>query len=105
MPELPDFVPYLESLRPRIHGQPLERIRLANPFLLRTVDPPIEPRPEGMLDVQFVDTLGHDGISYTADTEEAERRVRDGEAAVAYLMRPTRIEDVFAYARRGDTLK
>ena len=60
--------------------------------------------PEGILDVQFVDTLGHEGISYTADAEEAERRVRDGEAAVAYLMRPTRIEDVFAYARRGEVL-
>ena len=32
------------------------------------------------------------------------RRVRDGEAAVAYLLRPTRIEDVFAYARRGEVL-
>jgi uncharacterized protein (DUF1015 family) len=60
--------------------------------------------PAGILDVQFVDTLGHDGISYTADPEEAERRVRDGEAAVAYLLRPTRIEDVFAYARRGEVL-
>jgi uncharacterized protein (DUF1015 family) len=60
--------------------------------------------PEGMLDVQLVDTLGHEGISYTADAEEAERRVRDGEAAVAYLMRPTPIEDVFAYARRGEVL-
>ncbi|MDX6438724.1 MAG: hypothetical protein QOF45_1307 [Gaiellaceae bacterium] len=60
--------------------------------------------PEGILDVQFVDTLGHEGISYTADPEEAERRVRDGEAAVAYLLRPTRIEDVFDYARRGEVL-
>ena len=60
--------------------------------------------PEGILDVQFVDTLGHEGISYTADAQEAERRVRDGEAAVAYLLRPTRIEDVFAYARRGEVL-
>jgi len=60
--------------------------------------------PEGMLDVQFVDTLGHDGISYTSDAAEAERRVRTGEAAVAYLLRPTRIEDVFAYARRGEVL-
>ena len=41
-----------------------------------------------MLDVQLVDTLGHDGISYTADAAEAERRVREGEAAVAYLLRP-----------------
>ena len=60
--------------------------------------------PEGMLDVQLVDTLGHEGISYTADAAEAERRVREGEAAVAYLLRPTRIEDVFAHARRGEVL-
>ena len=60
--------------------------------------------PAGMLDVQLVDTLGHEGISYTADAAEAERRVRDGEAAVAYVLRPTRIEDVFAYARRGEVL-
>ncbi len=60
--------------------------------------------PAGILAVQFVDSLGHDGISYTADAAEAERRVRDGEAAVAYLLRPTRIEDVFAYARRGEVL-
>jgi uncharacterized protein (DUF1015 family) len=62
------------------------------------------PVPAGMLDVQLVDTLGHDGISYTPDADEAERRVRDGEAAVAYLLRPTRIEDVFAHARRGEVL-
>ena len=60
--------------------------------------------PEGILDVQFVDSLGQEGISYTPDPEEAERRVRDGEAAVAYLLRPTRIEDVFDYARRGEVL-
>ena len=65
---------------------------------------PGRPRPGGILDVQFVDTLGQEGISYTADAEEAARRVRDGEAAVAYLLRPTRIEDVFAYARRGEVL-
>jgi len=60
--------------------------------------------PAGMLDVQLVDTLGHEGISYTADAAEAERRVREGEAAVAYVLRPTRIEDVFAHARRGEVL-
>jgi uncharacterized protein (DUF1015 family) len=60
--------------------------------------------PEGILDVQFVDSLGQEGISYTPDPQEAERRVRDGEAAVAYLLRPTRIEDVFDYARRGEVL-
>ncbi len=30
--------------------------------------------------------------------------MREGEVDVAYLMRPTRIEDVFAYARRGEVL-
>jgi uncharacterized protein (DUF1015 family) len=62
------------------------------------------PVPAGMLDVQLVDTLGHEGISYTADEAEAERRVHCGEAAVAYLLRPTRIEDVFEHARRGEVL-
>jgi formamidopyrimidine-DNA glycosylase len=41
MPELPDVVVYLESLRPRVEGQILERIRLVSPFLLRSVEPPI----------------------------------------------------------------
>lgn len=41
MPELPDIVTYLEGLRTRILGQPLERVRIASPFLLRSVDPPL----------------------------------------------------------------
>ena len=41
MPELPDVSVYIESLAPRVVGQRLERVRLASPFLLRTVDPPL----------------------------------------------------------------
>src|SRR5690349_1457096 len=41
MPELPDVVVYVESLRRHIERQILERVRLASPFLLRTFDPPI----------------------------------------------------------------
>ena len=41
MPELPDVTVYIESLAPRIVGQRLERVRLASPFLLRTVEPPL----------------------------------------------------------------
>src|SRR5438445_13309619 len=41
MPELPDITIYVEALRERILGQRLEGIRLASPFLLRTVNPPI----------------------------------------------------------------
>lgn len=39
MPELPDVVVYLEALQPRIVGQPLQKIRLTSPFLLRSVSP------------------------------------------------------------------
>src|SRR5215475_518342 len=41
MPELPDIAAYISALGPRILGQPLERVRLASPFLLRTAQPPI----------------------------------------------------------------
>jgi formamidopyrimidine-DNA glycosylase len=42
MPELPDIAVYITALEPRILAQPLERVRLASVFLLRTVDPPLE---------------------------------------------------------------
>ena len=41
MPELPDVTVYIEALETRILGETLERVRLASPFLLRTVDPPL----------------------------------------------------------------
>jgi formamidopyrimidine-DNA glycosylase len=41
MPELPDIVVYIDCLKPRIVGQRLECVAIRNPFLLRTVDPPI----------------------------------------------------------------
>jgi len=41
MPELPDIAAYIGALESRIAGQPLERIRLASPFLLRTAQPPL----------------------------------------------------------------
>jgi len=42
MPELPDIVAYLSALETRVVGRTLGRIRLASPFLLRSVDPPVE---------------------------------------------------------------
>ena len=39
MPELPDVLIYLEALAPRVLGQPLERFRLGNPFIVRTIEP------------------------------------------------------------------
>ncbi|HXP23466.1 MAG TPA: DNA-formamidopyrimidine glycosylase family protein [Candidatus Sulfotelmatobacter sp.] len=42
MPELPDITAYIDALEARIVGQPLERVRLASAFLLRTVQPPLQ---------------------------------------------------------------
>jgi len=50
MPELPDITVYVESLEQRILGSRLNRLRLKNPFLLRTVVPPISSA-EGRLAV------------------------------------------------------
>ena len=41
MPELPDITVYIEALEARVVGHTLERVRIAKPFLLRSVDPPI----------------------------------------------------------------
>jgi formamidopyrimidine-DNA glycosylase len=41
VPELPDISAYIAALEPRIIGQPLQQIRIASPFLLRTAVPPI----------------------------------------------------------------
>jgi formamidopyrimidine-DNA glycosylase len=41
MPELPDIAAYMSALERRIVGQPLQRVRLASAFLLRTAEPPL----------------------------------------------------------------
>ncbi|MBK8268979.1 MAG: formamidopyrimidine-DNA glycosylase [Planctomycetes bacterium] len=42
MPELPDIEAYMAALRPRIVGQRIQHIRILSPFVLRTVEPPID---------------------------------------------------------------
>ena len=41
MPELPDVTVYIEALESRVRGKRLERVKLLNPFILRTAVPPI----------------------------------------------------------------
>jgi len=41
VPELPDIVVYIEALEKRILGKRLDHVRIASPFLLRTVVPPV----------------------------------------------------------------
>src|ERR1700681_4011076 len=41
VPELPDIAAYTSALEDRIVGRARERVRIANPFLLRTAEPPL----------------------------------------------------------------
>jgi len=41
VPELPDIEVYAEALAARVLRQPLQRVRIATPFLLRSADPPL----------------------------------------------------------------
>src|SRR5580658_5888952 len=41
MPELPDLSVYIETIGAKTIGDPLDHVRLASPFLVRTVDPPV----------------------------------------------------------------
>jgi uncharacterized protein (DUF1015 family) len=56
------------------------------------------------LDVEVVERIAPEGVTYTPRREEAVAAVDRGEAQAAFLLRPTRIEDVWAVARRGDTM-
>jgi formamidopyrimidine-DNA glycosylase len=42
LPELPDVLVYVEALNRHVTGQRLDRLRLLSPFVLRSVDPPID---------------------------------------------------------------
>jgi uncharacterized protein (DUF1015 family) len=56
------------------------------------------------LDVDLVDRIAPQGVTYTAERNDAVATVDRGDAEAAFLLRPTRIEDVWAVARRGDTM-
>ena len=58
----------------------------------------------GFLDPEVVDRFGPSGVTYTPRREEAIATVDRGDAEAAFLLRPTLIEDVWAFARRGDVL-
>jgi uncharacterized protein (DUF1015 family) len=55
----------------------------------------------GQLDVELTDGLEAEGVSYTASVEEAIESVQNGHAEGALLVRPTRVEDVYAWAQQG----
>ena len=59
-----------------------------------------EPEP----DARFVERLGLEGLSYTPYVDDAVARVDEGSAEAAILLRPPRVADVAALARRGETM-
>jgi len=56
------------------------------------------------LDPELVEQAAPTGLTYTPRREEAVAAVDRGEAEAAFLLRPTRIEDVWEVARRGDVM-
>jgi uncharacterized protein (DUF1015 family) len=58
----------------------------------------------GELDTELVERHRPQGVSYTAYEDEAIAAVDSGRAQAAFLLRPTRIEQVFAVAERGETM-
>ena len=58
----------------------------------------------GGLDPEVVERAAPEGVTYTPLREEAVATVDRGEAEAAFLLRPTRIEDVWAVARRGEVM-
>ena len=56
------------------------------------------------LDPELVERAGPSGVTYTPQREEAVATVDRGEAEAAFLLRPTRIDDVWEVARRGDVM-
>jgi uncharacterized protein (DUF1015 family) len=59
---------------------------------------------EGALDVQLVEELSPGPMRYTPSVDEAVAAVDRGEAEGAFIVRPTRIEDIFRFAKAGETL-
>ena len=56
------------------------------------------------LDPEVVDRLAPQGVTYTPSASEAVAAVDRGDAEAAFLLRPTRIDDVWEIARRGDVM-
>ena len=86
-------------------GEPIDRPgdELPGPVLYRG-DGVYELLAGDGLDPEIVDALDPEGVTYTPERAEAEAAVDSGDAEGAFLLRPPRIEDVWAVAQRGDVM-
>jgi uncharacterized protein (DUF1015 family) len=94
-------LPSVEAALGRLRDEPYDT---AAAVLYRRGSPRLVHGAAGELDVDLVDRFGHEGIGYTPDVQEAVGRVDRGDADCAFLLRATRIEDVFERARRGEVM-
>ena len=92
----------LSSALAELEAEPADRA--AAVLYRRADDIAVVHGREGELDVQLVESMAPQGITYTPSVEEAVAAVDSGRAAGAFIVRPTRIEDVFRFAERGETL-
>jgi uncharacterized protein (DUF1015 family) len=96
----PEFEDVGQAVR-ELHARPYER---AATVLYRREGAALLEGAEGELDVQLVAQLAPGPVTYTPSVDEAVAAVDSGRAAGAFIVRPTRIEDVFRFAEAGETL-
>ena len=87
-----------------VSGMPIDEPGDELPGLVLYRDGRYELLESDELDVQVVDRLGPHDVSYTPYAREAVAAVDRGDAEAAFLLRPTRIEDVWEVAGRGDVM-
>jgi uncharacterized protein (DUF1015 family) len=86
------------------HGTPIEEPGDELPGVVLYRDGRYELLESDALDVEVVDRLAPEGVTYTPRRQDAVATVDRGDAEAAFLLRPTRIEDVWNVARRGETM-
>jgi uncharacterized protein (DUF1015 family) len=91
----------LEDALAQLEAQPPER---AAAVVYRKGGAALVEGEEGALDVQLVESIAPGPVRYTPSVDEAVAAVERGDAEGAFIVRPTRIEDVFRFAQAGETL-
>jgi uncharacterized protein (DUF1015 family) len=86
------------------HGTPIEEPGNVLPGVVMYRDGKYELLKGDGLDAEIVERIAPDGVTYTPERAEAVATVDRGDAEAAFLLRPTKIEDVWAVARRGETM-
>jgi uncharacterized protein (DUF1015 family) len=87
-----------------VHGTPIDPPAADLPGLVLYRGGQYELLDEPGLDPEVVDRLAPEGVTYTPSAAEAVSAVDRGEAEAAFLLRPTRIEDVWEIAGRGEVM-